>query len=109
MLAALFAPPVLLAVAMGLAAAGSKRVWALVIFGIAVFQSVFFALTVPPQELAGALAVSVLIPWALVATFIGLSSYPRHPVVVALVLPIIYVMTLGFGVIVGVNMGVVRV
>ncbi len=108
MQAVLFAPPVLLAVAMGLAASGSKLAWGVAIVGIAVCQSIVLALAAPLQELAGALAVSVLIPWALVGTFLRLSTYPRHPVLVAVALPVIYVVTLAVGVIVGVNMGVVR-
>ena len=109
MLALLFAPPVVFAFAMGLAGAGSKRKWTLAILAVAICQSLAIAFVVPRAEIAGGLLIAVLFPWAFVAVFVSFSPYPRRAVLVAIILPLIYAVTLAAGAIVGVNLGVVRV
>lgn len=108
MWAVVYVPPIVLAVAMGMFAAGSKRRWLLTILAVALLQVVVFALAVPPQDLVSTVVITIASPWAAVASLIALSAYPRHAKVVATLVPVGYVVTMAVAVTVGVNIGAVR-
>lgn len=109
MAAVLLAPPILLAVAMGIVASGLKSTWNVVILVIATCQALILYFTAPASEAVLTLVVSVFAPWGAVVGLLSVSGYPRRPIVTAVALPIVYALTLGVGVVVGVNLGVLRV
>lgn len=104
----LLAPPVILALAMGLIASGSKRAWALALLAIAAAQSTIVLFVVPMAEIPGALIFNVLTPWLLVGGYLALSPYPRRPILVAVFVPFVYAGALAMSVVVGVNLGMLR-
>ncbi len=105
----LVATPVILAIAMGIVAAGSKRGWMLGVLAIALAESMLTSSLVPSSELPGALSFTVLIPWLLVAAYVALAPYPRRPILVAVFVPVVYAGALAISVIVGVNLGALQV
>ena len=105
----LLGPPIVFACALGLLRAGTKRHWLYGILAIAGIHSLAFAGAGPSEPLLAQIGFAVLAPWLAVALLLALSSFPRHSLLNALAVPIVFALVLAGGVILGVNLGLLQV
>jgi hypothetical protein len=100
--------PIAFAFALGLLGGGTKRLWMLGALVVASIQALAVVGLGPSNQLPAQIGFSVLAPWFAVAVVLALSSLPRHALLIAFVIPFVFAVTVFGGVILGVNVGLLR-
>jgi hypothetical protein len=109
MLYLLFGPPVAFAFALGLLGASTtKRHWLYGIVAVACIHSLAVAGVEPSEHLLAQIGFAVLAPWFGVAALLALSSFPHHSVLIGFVVPVVFAVTFFGGLVLGVNIGLLR-
>jgi hypothetical protein len=101
----LLGPPIAFAFALGLLGGGTKRFWMLGALVVAVIQALSFVGLGPSDRMPAQIGFSVIAPWFAVEVVLVLSSLPRHSLLMAFVIPLVFAVMVFGGVILGVNVG----
>ena len=96
------------AVAIAVVMAGSRLIWPLyTILVLVIVELVAVGILAESWRVAIAAAIlAVAVPWAVVASFIYLTRRLKHRGIVAALVPVIYLVSFGTSVVLGVNSGV---
>ena len=99
-----------LIVAFAVVVAGARLAWPLcTILVLVILEMIAVAVSTESRDVAISVAIlAVAVPWAVVAGFIYLTRRLRHRRIIAGAVPVIYLLSFGTSVVIGLNSGVLR-